>query len=222
MGIVNILDNIKNDNEGNSYSIKVYTTTGDLDDPEKGGVYFLIEQDKKTYSLSVCVNDFSNKWMHNFIRAFLADEGFRKKFQKGLKGYIRHGTVELEIDKKVIEVDEKIAMAIKKLNNVGAKTEYCCQGGDEDSQAYISLKSGKFPKELVSAWEGADFYVSKNIVRAYSYFGMDKQAAILFQESLNDWINGNLDISGKKYKINTKRPNSLPELPNIIHRRDKE
>jgi hypothetical protein len=51
---------------------------------------------------------------------------------------------------------------------------------------------------------------------------MDKQAAILFQESLNDWINGNLDISGKKYKINTKRPNSLPELPNIIHRRNKE
>ena len=221
MSIINIFDSIKKDNEGKCYSIKVYTTTRDLDDPEKGGVYFLIKQDKKTYALSICANDFNREWMHNLIRAFLDNAEFREKFREDLKGYIRHNTVKLEIDGKVIEVDEKIATAIKKLNEIGAKTEYCCQGGDDNSQAYISLKRGKFPEELASAWKGADFYVSKNIVRAYGAFGMDRQAAILFQESLNDWVKGNLDISGRKYRINIERQNSLPKLPNIKHEKNR-
>ena len=122
-----------------------------------------------------------------------------------------HQTINININGKYEDIDIAIAPAIAKLNKVGAETENSCQGGDTSSQAYITLKSGKFPDELVSAWKGAGFYVSKHIVRA-AYKNtlnsdnpfsdiIEKYASILFQKSLNDWLKGDLDTTGKKYRL---------------------
>ena len=122
-----------------------------------------------------------------------------------------HQTINININGKYEDIDIAIAPAIAKLNTVGTETENSCQGGDTSSQAYITLKSGKFPDELVSAWKGAGFYVSKHIVRA-AYKNtlnsdnpfsdiIEKYASILFQKSLNDWLKGDLDTTGKKYRL---------------------
>ncbi len=117
-----------------------------------------------------------------------------------------HQTTNVYINGKNVSIDIAIALAIKKLNQSNAKTEHCCQGGDKLHQAYISLKSGIFPNELISAWKNAGFYVSIHIVRAtYSFIKntniVEEQAGILFQNSLNDWVSNKLDVSGEKYKF---------------------
>ncbi len=214
MAIKKIFESAEKDNNNHICAIKVYTTTIDLANPEQGSVDFLIKINFKDYKISVCVNDFNMKFMHNFIKAFLSNSEFREQFRENQQKYLRHATIKLNIDGINTDIDENIAPAIEKLNQIGAKTQHCCQGGDKNSAAYISLKSGEFPKELISAWKGANFHVSEKIVRATCPFGMKKEAGILFQKSLQDWINNNLDTSGNKYKIIKKRPNSLPKIPN--------
>lgn len=130
---------------------------------------------------------------------------------KGKNGEKTHQTINININGEYVDIDTAIASAIAKLNMIGAETENSCQGGDTSSQAYITLKSGKFPDELISAWKGAEFYVSEHIVRAtykstltssntFSTI-IEKYAAILFQKSLNDWLRGDLDATGKKYRL---------------------
>ena len=81
----------------------------------------------------------------------------------------RHATSELTLpgDGRVVDVDEKLLPGIRRLNELGFTTSFCCQGGCGYDIAYIALEPGKcFPPELQRAWIGAGFEVLTSQVYA--------------------------------------------------------
>jgi hypothetical protein len=74
------------------------------------------------------------------------------------KQYNKHKTVEVDIDGEKVDVDVKIAEAVKLLNELGSKTAFSCQGSTRmerhrgavyTSMGYISLQEGyDFPESL--------------------------------------------------------------------------
>jgi hypothetical protein len=85
---------------------------------------------------------------------------------------------------EVVHIDEKLLTGIKRLNELGFTTRFCCQGGSGHAIAYIALEPGKcFPPELQRAWKGAGFEV--NTSRVYATVPPQEQASdtYILQES---------------------------------------
>ncbi|MCL4383350.1 MAG: hypothetical protein M1168_00215 [Candidatus Marsarchaeota archaeon] len=172
--------------------------------------HFPIDYEKLNFC-PLCSHDFKElkellKLEYKFVsnKKIKNEKPARNESNKKLLRKNKHPATIIYIDGVRVAIDNAIAPAIEKLNKLGAKTDFCCQGG-YDSEAYISLKSGNFPDELISAWCNSGFIMSKYSVRArYSSFDpaiIKKHAAIRFQKSLKDWINHKLDVSGKRYSL---------------------
>jgi len=149
------------------------------------------------------------------MRAFVASPEFRVRCvpvsdQPGQ----RHPTVHLDLPLGAAAIDVLLAPAIEALNAGGAITHVCCQGVPGET-AYIALRDGRFPEKLAQCWTGAGFEVCGTTVYAIAPFGLEDEAAQHFVASLQDWLLGTLDESGSRYRVTTKRPSSLPPLPNI-------
>lgn len=187
-----------------------WSSTSDLSYPEYGFIDIFIEGNGEKYRLNICVADYSDKWINNFINAFISHANFREQFNEKNTSDNKHVTELVILNNKEVEIDKPLVKAILKLNEIGAITDYCCQG-DTNITPYICLKSGVFPEELIQAWKGADFNV--NIFSVYANGAVGVNMSHLFIQSLDDWINNQLDLSGQKYSFNGIRPSSLPQLP---------
>lgn len=80
-----------------------------------------------------------------------------------------HATKQLTLpgSGEVVHIDEKLLIGIRRLNELGFTTRYCCQGGSGYDVAYINLEPDKcFPLELQLAWSGAGFEVTTSQVYA--------------------------------------------------------
>lgn len=207
--------------DGTIYNANCFTDTSSLQYPEEGCVWFYFTEHKKpkdvaSHGLTICAEDYSEPWERRLYRAFAADADFRATLEVTDERH-PHPTVNLELSGEVVAVDALIAAAILRLNELGVETEYCCQGVSEDPKnsgtAYIKIKSGEFPEDLVAAWEGAGFYFSYQSVHAHSLFGLEHVASAHFVQSLNDWMSSSLDLTGKRYRVNEARPDSRPKLP---------
>lgn len=216
LGIIEVNKKAFKDYNNNFFSVKVYTTTFDMYNEEYGSVEVVIDSDDGTeYSFRVCLADYSEKWLDKFCDVFAYFPAYREQFiYKDEDCLNEHELVSVSLNEKNILVDFKLVDAIIAMNKIGIVTEYSCQGGgDEESIAYIANSSSNFPENLVKAWNNAGFFADKKIVHAYAPHGLEKEAAELFILSLNDWLANQLDVSGEKYKVKKKRPNSLPKFP---------
>jgi hypothetical protein len=85
---------------------------------------------------------------------------------------------------KVVDIDEKLLPGIRRLNELGFTTSFCCQGGPGYATAYIALEPGKdFPPELQRAWKGAGFDVTPSCVYATVPYHGEAPLGCTFQES---------------------------------------
>lgn len=211
MGTLPLLDETKKSSDGINFKFTAFTTTSDMSNPEDGCVWIDVEGAGKSYGLTICFADYDDRWLNRFVSAFCFDKTFRQQFERS-EDRIGHPTISVSIDGLELEIDEAIAPAIVALNKHGARTAYCCQGGGGGTP-YITLSEGRFPSELIAAWEGAGFRVGLSSVFADAPFGLS--ASKQFVQSLCDWLAGCLDVTGKAYTLNESRPNSLPKLPAV-------
>jgi hypothetical protein len=169
----------------------------------------------KEYGLSICSADYNKRWIKKFFDAFIALPEWRENFASSeIDPKQIHETVDIELKEGTVAVDKEIAAAIKKLNDQGIETAFSCQGGNGGPIAYIVLKKGsRFPEELLSAWRGAGWQTNGWDVHADGLFGQEDINAQRFVQSLKDWVNGELDTSGQKYRVLEPRINSLPKIP---------
>ena len=209
MGIFSI-SNFEKDN----FEFNAFTSTSDLKYPESGCVTINVTclKSKMEYYLNVCVADFTEKWFDKFAKVFCVNTEFRKQFIEKTVHDKEHPQKIIQLHGVDVEIDSAISDAIIKLNDVGAITQWCCQGSKK-GESYIDLKHGTFPYELITAWLNAGYIVSPKHVSTLSAFGVDPSHN--FIDSLNDWLVGDLDMSGLKYRVTTKRESSLPVLPAI-------
>lgn len=213
MGTIPILEEKKKDFNGLSYDIQIFTTTGDVAEPEFGAVWFHAEcEDLSEYSLTFCAADYDDRWLNEFVRAFLKNPDFRKQFECAERSERKpkHSFKIVKLKDCDVEIDEAIADAVLKLNESGYETKFCCQGGD-GSVPYVSFATKNVPAELAKAWNGAGYLLRLDAVHAIAPFGVDSSKQ--FIASLNDWMNGTLEPTGKRYAVTEHRPNSLPKLP---------
>lgn len=203
------------DAHGVTWTFLAWTTTSDLSDPERGFVWITIEHDttsSRRHTVHLCAADYTEAWYEKFVRAFLAHPAFREAFLD--KPDVPHAATVIMTSAGPAVVDAAIADALERLNQVGAITQFSCEG-DEDSGAYITLSAGKFPHELMAAWENAGFDVSSQSVRPNPPVGLWNVAALAWRQSLTDWLDGTLDATGARYRITGPRPSSLPALPSV-------
>lgn len=212
MGTLQLYDDHKTSSDGIRFQFSAYSTTSDMLYPEEGCVWLNVTGNGQEYRATICCADYEDRWMRRFVDAFCDNLPFRERFLD-LPSEPRkpHATVTVIIEGNNFEIDEAIAPAIVALNECGAKTAFCCQGGKSQGTPYISLRAGQFPEELVQAWKGAGFRVNLDSVYADSSFGLTASQA--FVQSLSDWLAGRLDTTGACYRVSEDRPNSLPAIP---------
>ena len=212
------------------FLVEVFTDATGLNYPEQGRVWCNLrekDQDETAFNLTVCYADWTPRWYERWLDAFAAIPEYREQFRiSDGPRWTQHPTIATDLPHVgFVEIDELLAPAIRKLNDIGCRTLYCCQGTEskagtplatEDAPcAYIMLDSigEPFPRELVEAWANAGFYASPYAVHAVAPYGLLGAAAIQFVFSLRDWLTGSLDGSGKRYVLTEMRPPSLPPIP---------
>ena len=199
---------------GTKFSFSSFTSLGELGDPEFGCVGIEVLKDGKYVCTShVCLADYSSRWFDRFCEAFAAIPDFRAQFLDK-KCNRCHNTVNMELNGSIVQIDSTISAAIRELNNQGAITQYCCQGGN-GSTPYISLSEGNFPPTLVKAWNSAGYSIEPRAVHVIAKYGLEDAASAHFVESLTDWLADTLDITGAKYRVTEVRVNSLPVIPSL-------
>lgn len=119
-----------------------------------------------------------------------------------------------------VEVDEAIAGAVDALNRSGALTRWSCSGreaawsqpyfGTHVTFAYIQLASGSFPPALLGAVVGAGYYARPGEIRAQAQLADCQQANRLFRQLLAEWMDGTLDATGGRYRVQPPDHYDLP------------
>lgn len=216
MGTLPIDTQTKTDAQGQRWTFDAWTTTDALARPEYGTVSVTITpqgQSEPTHSLFVCAADWSNGWHRRFRRVFLDQPDFRDTF---LIVHVppgpRHPTVSVTLPSGPAAIDTNLASAIISLNQAGAITQFCCQGGLGET-GYITLKAGAFPPALTQAWTSAGFDMFGSTIYASAPVGLENEASQHWLQSLRDWMDNTLDLTGQRYQVTTPRPSSLPLLP---------
>jgi hypothetical protein len=216
MGTVDVKKIKQRGKDGHYFTIDAWTTTDDLSRPWDGTIGISIRMDNEeecSYGLHVLVDEYNDRWLTKFATTFVMIPEWREQFR--YRKPDRHATTPVLMPSgEMVEIDTAIADAMMALNRVGAITQFSCQGGDH-STPYILLKDGRFPNELLQTWRGANYRVDGESVYADAPLGLEEIAAKRFQHSLSDWLEGNLDETGVRYRITEKRPSSLPKLPTL-------
>ncbi len=202
----------KSGEDGTRFLFSVSTTTDVfLEGPR--AVWINVEGGGQKYSLFIIDRDYHENWMSRFVNAFCSNAKFREQFLEWPpeEGLSPHNTIPITLRDQIANIDEDIAPAIVALNERGAITAYCCQGSGRGRTPFITLNGGRFPDELVQAWEGAGFRVTATKVHAYPPANW-LSASEEFLQSLSDWLAGCLDTTGRRYRVGGLR-NFLPLLP---------
>jgi len=118
------------------------------------------------------------------------------------------------------EVDEAIAGAVATLNRCGAVTRWSCSGrevpwsepyfGTHAHFASIQLARGSFPPALLCAVVGAGFSASPAEIRVQAQLADCQQANRLFRQILAEWMDGTLDTTGRRYRVQPQGRYDLP------------
>lgn len=219
MGTATLLEEIVKSTDGQTFHIAAWCNLSDFQNPEFSWVGITVTPDGSedpAYRLHVCLADYTEKWMKRWVLAFRHLPEYRKQFAvEDSLPHSNHPATLISLDGNEVFIDTRILFAIQKLNNLGIKTKYCCQGGG-GSLAYIQLQPGsQFPLELMQAWDGAKFNPYLTAVFAEAQAGLEDVAAELFCNSLYDWMAGNLDASGMRYRVTINRPSTLPHVPEV-------
>ena len=212
------------DKDQSGFRFQFYTSVEDIEGQKigeyVGGVSIEIfdsnsapfdDEDKIKYHLSINLAEYTEEWGEKFIDDFCLYPKFRDQF-------LRHTKTSILLNGKNVDIDASLVPAIEKLNQLGVETNNCCQG-DCSGTPYISLSDNNvFPQELIDSWTGAGFDVQKTVVYASSpYLDFEGRSSKPFIQSLQDWIDNKLDLTGKKYKIKPgKQKSSLPRLPSQV------
>lgn len=166
------------------------------------------------YQFHMPLKEYSSSYLSSVLEKICSNEQFRNKcfFNKNI---IRNQD----------EIDPKLKKVIQRLNQIGVKTKYSCQGtshnfspfpNNRDSHGldgYIELERGNsFPADLVVMLKKANMFVGQSIIRSNHVLGREAECNDKFQRLLNDWVEGSLDISGMKYRISKKEVKILPPL----------
>jgi hypothetical protein len=196
-----------------------FSTAAELSEPEHGGVRIRADTVKRSYILDVCVADWDEERFRQFFLDFARFPSVREPFRmERVRG---HPGVPVSLPGGVVTIDKPLARAIAELNARGTITAGCCQGGGwaRNTSAYIILAPGsRFPDELVAAWRGAGYVVTDDGVFTHPLFGLADAASERFVRSLEDWLDGRLDVSGKSYRVPGPRPFSWPGLKPAVSR----
>lgn len=216
-----ILDSIYIKKNNINYEIQALTLEHYTKKPDYGIVYINIYKKNKwnTHKLKepfatciVCLADYTSEWFFDFSNKVTTNKkNIEKIIKENQKIHKKHITDEVIINNSIHKIDKNISKAIKKLNETGVKTKFCCEG-DNSSMGYIWLESGLFPNELLKVWSEIGFDITKDFVYAEAPFGLWDKASQVFKNTLNDWLNNRLDFTCSKYSISTERPCSLPVL----------
>ena len=223
-------DRVLRGSDRKTFLVETFTDTASVSHPEEGCVWCNIREKgtrEAAFSLTVCYADWKETWYERWLEAFASLPAYREKFRvRDGQDWVQHPSVTVELlGAGFVQIDELLAPAIRKLNDLGCITHASCQGIDSQEGkaiptadapcAYIALaeNSPPLPTELIRAWEGAGFYTDRLSVYANAPFGLLGTAAHRFIESLRDWMSGTLDESGTRYVMTTERKSSLPPVP---------
>jgi len=115
--------------------------------------------------------DYSEPWMQLWVKAFCDKLSVRRHLLRTPKPREgpRHSTIGIVLPTsgELAQIDEKLVLGVKRLNELGFTTQFCCQGGTGHDIAYLVLKEDKtFPPELLQAWRCAGFEVTHSAVYA--------------------------------------------------------
>lgn len=226
--------------DGKCFRADASTPMSSLDSPEHGCVWINIceaengkSEDARTiwpeYALTICYADWTADWYERWLAAFLAMPEYREQFRVDLnKSGSVHPAIQVDLgDSGVVSIDEMIAPAIVELNRRGCRTTFCCQGvcandeapepGFSPGTAYICMDaSGRpFPIELFQAWFDAGFNVTPFTAYADAQYGLEAEASAHFVKSLQDWLAGDLDVTGQRYLVTGTRKSSVPAIPTV-------
>lgn len=216
MGTFEIDSYKRKNNQGLEFSFECWTTSGDMCDEENGSVSLRAHEIKNdiVYGIEIPNNYFNEKYMKKWFNTIMNNKEWRKQFNfENNKNHIKHKTKSLKtIKDEVVEIDENIYEPIKKLNDLGCITKFCCEGGEE-SIPYITSENG-FPKELMYYFNKLGYDCYNNSVYASCAWHWSNQQSKKFQLLLNDWCNNNLNKDIKKYLVDDKdKKYKLPTLP---------
>ncbi len=132
----------------------------------------------------ICSADYSEPWMRLWVKAFCDKLSVRRHLLRTPKPreWPRHRTtgIVLHATGDLVQIDEKLVLGVKRLNELGCTTQFCCQGGTGHDIAYLVLEEGKtFPPELLQAWRCAGFEVTQSTVYATTktLFSQQQEAA---------------------------------------------
>lgn len=217
MGTIPIDSVTTMDSQGRHWTFDAWTTTDAWVRPEYGIASVSITekgQSEPTYILHVCLADWSERWYRRFCQAFLDHSDFRETFRISSEPpNPKHPTVKVQLRNGPADIDVELASAIVALNQAGAITRFCCQGGLGET-GYITLATGcVFPSELIQAWSGAKFDMFCGTIYASAPVGLENEASRQWLQSLHDWLTSTLDLTGRRYHVTSRRPFSLPRLP---------
>ena len=119
----------------------------------------------------ICSADYSEPWMRHWVKAFCDKLSVRRHLLRTSKPQEgpRHSTIGIVLPTsgELVQIDEKLVLGVKRLNELGFTTQFCCQGGTGHDIAYLVLEEDKtFPPELLQSWRLAGFAVTHSTVYA--------------------------------------------------------
>ena len=195
------------------FNLEIFTTTSDISDEENGSFSLRVYNEEKNlnYGLEIPVSHYNDKYGNAWLKAVLNNPKWREQFSRG--NHNQHKTKKLKVmNGDIVDIDLNIYEAIKKLNELGCITKYCCEGGS-NSISYILTENG-FPEELSDWFRKLGYHFTSNIVQAHCPWHLSKQQSIKFQLLLNDWTNNNLSKDTSKYQVEEKyKEYNFPKLP---------
>lgn len=180
------------------------------------------QKQKEGWLTQLCIADWDNTWFRDWATAFSKYPAARVPYESD-KFAAHHPAQMVDLPGGPAEIDEALVETIRELNAQGILTSECCQRGSwgQSSGGWIALQPGyAFPTDLAAAWKAADIRVftdglGRQAVHASVMFGNEAAAAVPFRRSLDDWMQGTLDMTGEAYRITDlrhSRPMSRPPL----------